>query len=138
MPSVDVVIECPVYDSFRVQQVAGMFDVPLEEKVRESFHVELPGRDEAWQIGLIVGPSGSGKTTVARQYFGDEMYGDENHGDGPRPADRAVCDDLADHPAGRVGRHSEAKPLRHGDHRRVDADHLAARVDQRSARVARI
>ena len=87
MPSVDAVIECPVYDSFRVQQVAGMFDVPLEEKVRESFHVELPGRDEAWQIGLIVGPSGSGKTTVARQYFGDEI-----HSDGPWPTDRAVID----------------------------------------------
>ena len=91
MPSVDVVIECPVYDSFRVQQVAGMFDVPLEEKVRESFHVELPGRHEAWQIGLIVGPSGSGKTTVARQYFGDEIYSG-----GSWPADRAVIDGFAE------------------------------------------
>ena len=28
MPSVDIVVNCPVQDSFRVQQVAGMFDVP--------------------------------------------------------------------------------------------------------------
>ena len=32
MPSADVVVTCPVFDSFRVQQVAGMFDVPLAEK----------------------------------------------------------------------------------------------------------
>lgn len=58
MPSLDVVVSCPVYDSFRVQQVAGMFDVPLAEKATERFAVELPGDDEAWEVGLIVGPSG--------------------------------------------------------------------------------
>ena len=51
------------YDSFRVQQVAGMFDVPLAEKATERFEVDVPGDDEEWQIGLIVGPSGSGKST---------------------------------------------------------------------------
>ena len=51
---------CPVHDSFRVQQVAGLFDVPLAEKAEASFAVELPGLDEAWQIGLIVDSSGSG------------------------------------------------------------------------------
>lgn len=66
MPRVDAVVECPVYDSFRVQQVAGMFDVPLSERVRETFSVEVPPLDDAWQIGMIVGPSGSGKTTIAR------------------------------------------------------------------------
>jgi hypothetical protein len=42
MPTVNVTVQCPVYDSFRVQQVAGMFDVPLAEKAVEKFAVELP------------------------------------------------------------------------------------------------
>ncbi len=73
MPSLDVVVSCPVYDSFRVQQVAGMFDVPLAEKATERFAVELPGEDEAWDVGLIVGPSGSGKSTVAAQHYPDNF-----------------------------------------------------------------
>ena len=44
MPSLDVVVSCPVYDSFRVQQVAGMFDVPLAEKATERFEVDVPGQ----------------------------------------------------------------------------------------------
>ncbi len=40
--TVDITVECPVYDSFRVQQVAGMFDVPLAQKASESFRVEVP------------------------------------------------------------------------------------------------
>ena len=60
---------CPLRSSFRVEQVAGMFDVPLTEKLTERFEVELPDDDEPWDIGLIVGPSGSGKSTVARTHF---------------------------------------------------------------------
>ena len=74
MSRFDVVVECPVYDSFRVQQVAGMFDVPLKQKARERFEVELPVEVDDWQIGLIVGPSGSGKSTVARHAFGASLY----------------------------------------------------------------
>ena len=66
MPTLDVTVTCPVYDSFRVQQVAGMFDVPLADRVVERFSVELPADNEPWKIGLIVGPSGSGKTTIAK------------------------------------------------------------------------
>jgi len=97
MPCVDAVVECPVFDSFRVQQVAGMFDVPVEQKVRESFAVELPDRDEPWQIGLVVGPSGSGKSTIARKYFGDVLYGDE-----PWPDDCAVVDCFGDIPTKKI------------------------------------
>lgn len=74
MPRVDVVVDCPVHDSFRVQQVAGMFDLPLSERSREQFSLELPDRDEDWSIGLVVGPSGSGKSTIAREHFGDALY----------------------------------------------------------------
>jgi len=83
-------LDCPVFDSFRVQQVAGMFDVPVEERAATRIEFELPPLDEPWQIGLVVGPSGSGKSTVARRLFGDVLY---------RPADwlrdRAVIDCLS-------------------------------------------
>jgi len=79
MPTIDAVVSCPVRRSFHVDQLAGMFDVPLEEKLQERFTVEVPAVDEGdaaedWQIGAIVGPSGSGKTTIARKAFGSAVY----------------------------------------------------------------
>ena len=70
MPRIDAVVESPIADSFRVRQVAGMFDVPLAESSRRAFSVEVPAADEDWRIGAIVGPSGSGKSTVARHAYG--------------------------------------------------------------------
>ncbi len=90
MPCLDVVVDCPVHDSFRVQQAAGMFDLPLAERSAERFTVELPDPSEPWRIGLIVGPSGSGKSTVARAAFGEDMYQGADW-----PADQAVIDALA-------------------------------------------
>jgi len=88
--AVETTVECPVYDSFRVQQVAGMFDVPLARRVQEQFRVELGGQlDAPWKIGLIVGPSGSGKTTIARRLFGRDYQTPQ-----PWPDDRAVVDCL--------------------------------------------
>ena len=74
MPTVSTVVQCPVHDSFRVQQVAGMFDLTPAAKSRREFCVEVPGLDDDWQIGAIVGPSGSGKTTIAREAFGSGLY----------------------------------------------------------------
>jgi GNAT superfamily N-acetyltransferase len=91
MPKLELAVECPVYDSFRVQQVAGMFDVPLAEKAVETFAIELPGLDEPWDVGLIVGPSGSGKTTVAGQAYAQELYRGAEW-----PDDRAVIDCFGD------------------------------------------
>jgi hypothetical protein len=93
----DVTVSCPVHDSFRVQQVAGMFDVPLAEKATERFQVELPTDTDDWQIGLIVGPSGSGKSTVARRAFGQELYESAEW-----PSDRAVVDCFGDLPARQI------------------------------------
>lgn len=77
MPRVHAVVESPVAESFRVAQVAGMFDVERAVAQREEFEVELPGMPpeggEDWQIGAIVGPSGSGKSTVARQAYGAQV-----------------------------------------------------------------
>jgi GNAT superfamily N-acetyltransferase len=97
MPKVDVEVSCPVFDSFRVQQVAGMFDVPLAEKCSERFAVELPSLDESWQVGLIVGPSGSGKSTIAREFYDAELYSGADW-----PADKAVVDCFGDLPIRQV------------------------------------
>jgi energy-coupling factor transporter ATP-binding protein EcfA2 len=93
MPQVEARVSCPVYDSFRVQQVAGLFDVPLAERATAGFSVEVPAADEPWQIGLIVGPSGSGKSTIARAAFGDRLYAMPAW-----PEDRAVVDGFGELP----------------------------------------
>jgi GNAT superfamily N-acetyltransferase len=93
MPHVDVEVSCPVVDSFRVQQVAGMFDLPPTRVARERFRVTMPELGDAWRIGLIVGPSGSGKSTVARQLFGNDLFAAHQW-----PHDRAVIDGLGDVP----------------------------------------
>lgn len=85
-----ITVECDVPDSFRVQQVAGLFDVPLASKLREKFSVEVPDVDEDWDIGVIVGPSGSGKSTVARHVYPDALYKPTRW-----PRDKAVVDALA-------------------------------------------
>ncbi len=82
-------VSSPIKSSFRVSQIAGMFDVPLQEKLTERFIAELPSADDAWQVGLIVGPSGTGKSTVARQAFGSQLYEP-----GIWPTDAAVIDAL--------------------------------------------
>lgn len=90
--TITVNVESPLYRSFRVDQLAGMFDVPLEERCGESFTVELPTLEEPWQIGLVVGPSGSGKSTIARHAWPSELIqGFQWH------ADRAVIDEFGDH-----------------------------------------
>jgi len=87
MPRVNVVNTTPIVNSFRVQQIAGLFDLRIGSESREAFTVDVPSADEEWSIGAIVGPSGSGKSTVARAAYGDVLYaGDE------WPADRAVVD----------------------------------------------
>ncbi len=78
-------------------QVAGMLDVPSDQRLAHELVAEVPGLDEQWIMGAIVGPSGSGKTTLARQAF---------HAiDQPRPwpNDRAIVDVLGEEGGGRVG-----------------------------------
>ncbi|MEX2316313.1 MAG: GNAT family N-acetyltransferase [Pirellulales bacterium] len=87
MPTIKATVSCPIQDSFRVQQVAGMFDLALAGRATERFEVDVPGASENWQIGMIVGPSGSGKSTVACRAFGDRVYGGATW-----PSRRAVVD----------------------------------------------
>jgi GNAT superfamily N-acetyltransferase len=117
MPTIDIEVHCPVFNSFRVQQVGGMFDVPLAERASQRFQVDVPqwlldGKEKRdmvpgseascdsplpspvpWQIGLIVGPSGSGKSTIARTLFGPSIYRPEQW-----PPDQAVVDGLGQRP----------------------------------------
>lgn len=58
-----------VENTVRVQQMAGIFDVPLSEVSTSAWDFELPIEDFNWKIGLVVGPSGSGKTTVIKEAF---------------------------------------------------------------------
>ncbi len=97
MPEHTITVECDVPESFNVQKVAGMFDVPLSKRAGETFSVELPEVDEDWSIGVIVGPSGSGKSTVAREVFGRSLYS-------PRrwPPDKAVIDAFGDREVGQI------------------------------------
>ena len=70
MPSARVVRESPIRRTPRVQQLEGIFDIPLEKKSRLEWTAELPLDERTWQIGLIVGPSGCGKSTIAGELFG--------------------------------------------------------------------
>jgi len=81
-------LECPLYDSYRVQQVAGMFDVPVTSKLSTVIEVEEPPSiNDDWQIGCIVGSSGSGKTSISKHIYGDKLYGNEEWA-----RDKAVVD----------------------------------------------
>ena len=67
-------LSCPVFSSYRVQQIAGMFDVPIAEKAQRTLCFDVPPLDPSWSIGCIVGPSGSGKSSIARHLFGQNYY----------------------------------------------------------------
>ncbi len=87
----------PIHDSFKVEQVRGMFDLPRSPAEKLTFVAELPDLEEDWTIGAIVGPSGSGKSTLARAAFGAAL-----HQAAEWPADRAVIDAFAGLPIKRV------------------------------------
>lgn len=91
MTPLTVRVACEVVRTFRVDQIAGLFDVPLEAKTGREFNVELPAAGGDWQIGAIVGPSGSGKSSVAREAYGRALYTG-----GKWPAGKSVLDGFPD------------------------------------------
>ncbi|MBC7852498.1 MAG: GNAT family N-acetyltransferase [Pirellulaceae bacterium] len=74
MPHITTTACTPIRDSFKVEQVRGMFDLPRVPREKLTFAAELPDEDEDWTIGAIVGPSGSGKSTLARAAFGTAVH----------------------------------------------------------------
>ncbi len=94
-----ITLNCPVHNSFRVQQVAGMFDVPIADRATRHIEFNEPDLSGDWKIGLIVGPSASGKSAVARQLFPEAVTQ-------TTPWDRnlAVVDGFGDLPIRRITR----------------------------------
>ena len=43
MPLITVQLDTAVRRSFRVEQIAGMFDVPIEERMRHALTADVPG-----------------------------------------------------------------------------------------------
>lgn len=87
MQTVHAVAECPLRESFRSSQAAGMFDLPPGAGSQNEFSVQIPTLEEGWNIGVIVGPSGSGKTTIARHAFGSQIVRQWNW-----PVDQSLLD----------------------------------------------
>jgi ABC-type lipoprotein export system ATPase subunit/GNAT superfamily N-acetyltransferase len=73
-----IIVESPVADSPRVEQVRGMFDLEPAQVSRLEWQVRLPIEERPWHIGLIVGPSGCGKSTIARWMFPETAALDEH------------------------------------------------------------
>lgn len=73
MPTIDIIKKFKIPESFRVQQIRGMFDYQHKE-VKHHWKSELPVEKKKWDIGLIVGPSGSGKTTLAKEAFSNMRF----------------------------------------------------------------
>lgn len=86
---INVEVQTTTTPSYRAEAVAGIFDLDPAKYARQTFTPELPRRDQAWRIGLIVGPSGSGKSTIARHAFGAELF---TSADVPWPTDRTLLD----------------------------------------------
>ena len=94
-------LSCPVHSSYRVQQIAGMFDVAVNEKAERTLCFEMPpcadtdDNSHSWSIGCIVGPSGSGKSAIAKHLFA-QYYdcGSSNNWD----SDKAIIDNFGDLP----------------------------------------
>jgi ABC-type ATPase with predicted acetyltransferase domain len=85
---IEITKSCPLYDSFRVTQIAGMFDVPVTQRLTQNWELKIPDLTSFdWKIGVIVGPSGSGKTTVARHLWPNEYVHKPTW-----PTDHAIID----------------------------------------------
>lgn len=70
MPRVNILRQCPIVDSARINVLRSLMDYPEDANTqfKAEFDIDL---SEPWEIGLIVGPSGSGKSTIAKELFGD-------------------------------------------------------------------
>jgi GNAT superfamily N-acetyltransferase len=88
---VHVAVSSPIQLTGRVRQMAGLFDVPLEEKLALSWDHDLPLDGKPWNVGLIYGPSGAGKTLLATKLWPERVVKDY-----PWPVDKSVIDGFPD------------------------------------------
>jgi hypothetical protein len=73
MQSAHLVVESRITATPRVQQIRGLFDLPVQSGSRLEWNVHLPLDEKPWHIGLITGPSGCGKSTIARHLWPDQL-----------------------------------------------------------------
>jgi ABC-type ATPase with predicted acetyltransferase domain len=79
MPTFNIVKENTANkNSFRVQSVIGMFDLPSEH-LKETFTGSIDFEEKDWSVGIIYGASGSGKSTIAKELFGNDIFTDTQH-----------------------------------------------------------
>ena len=97
MLKLDCHLLCTLRDSFRIRQVAGMFDLPVGDTSRAHVRAQLPGLHEPWEIGMIVGPSGSGKSAIARAAYRANLVQPSHW-----PRDVAIVDAMGDGPIHRI------------------------------------
>ncbi len=74
MPKLEIKILTDYVESFRTAKVAGMFDVPVGNKLEKTWSVSAPYEEKNWNVGLIIGSSGCGKTTIGKKLFGEGAY----------------------------------------------------------------
>jgi energy-coupling factor transporter ATP-binding protein EcfA2 len=87
-----IVRESKIENSFRVQQIRGIFDYS-SEIIRHEWNSTLDFDAKPWSIGLIVGSSGSGKTTLAKEIFKDFYVHDSFEWD----SKKAIVDGFDEH-----------------------------------------
>ena len=97
MLKLDCHLLCTLRDSFRIRQVAGIFDLPIADTSRAHVRAQLPGLTEPWEIGMIVGPSGSGKSAIAKAAYRTNLVQAVRW-----PRDVAIVDAMGDGPIHRI------------------------------------
>jgi len=98
MREIDLQLQCPdISDTFRVRQIAAMFDLDPAAHTRHHVLASVPDLSDPWQIGAIVGPSGSGKTALAKAAFGRALLAARIW-----PANKAVIDCMGIYPIRRI------------------------------------
>ncbi|MEV0347817.1 AAA family ATPase [Nonomuraea sp. NPDC050680] len=85
----EITVSAPVHKTARVLQLQGLFDVLVEERLSNSWAMDLPIEDRPWSAGMVVGPSGAGKTTIARHLWPDHIASPHTWSD-----DRSLVDDF--------------------------------------------
>lgn len=97
MLKLDCHLLCTLRDSFRIRQIAGMFDLPIGATTGAHVRAQVPGFDEPWEIGMIVGPSGSGKSAIAKAAYRSNLVQPSRW-----PRDVAIVDAMGDGPIHRI------------------------------------
>jgi len=97
MLKLDCHLLCTLRDSFRIRQVAGMFDLPIGATTGAHVRAQVPGLTEPWEIGMIVGPSGSGKSAIAKAAYRANLVQAVRW-----PRDLAIVDAMGNGPIHRI------------------------------------